>query len=133
MKYFSIAEMVKSDTATKYKISNTPTEEIATKLTALIDNILDPLREAYGKPITISSGYRCGALNAKVGGASNSQHLSGEAADITVGTKDGNKVLFNLIRQLNLPFDQLINENNYQWVHVSYGHRNRRQVLNINT
>ena len=73
------------------------------------------------------------ALNKAVGGARTSQHTLGQAADIHTksNSKESNKQLFELIKQLKLPFDQLINEYNYSWVHVSYSNRNRRQILNI--
>lgn len=132
-KYFSIAELTKSETANKRKIDNKPTKEVENCLNQLIDNILDPLREAYGQPIIVSSGYRCPELNKAVGGAKTSQHTLGQAADIYTksNSKESNKQLFELIKQLKLPFDQLINEYNYSWIHVSYSHRNRRQILNI--
>lgn len=132
-KYFNIAELTKSDTATKKKINNVPTKQIETNLNQLVDNILDPLREAYGEPIIVSSGYRCPELNKAVGGATSSQHTLGQAADIHTksNTKEDNKKLFDLIKGLKLPYDQLINEYGYKWVHVSYSPRNRRQVLNI--
>lgn len=129
MKYFTIEEMTKSSTATAKGIDNTPSEEGVLKLQKLIEAVLDPLREWYGKPIKINSGYRCEALNEAVGGSDTSQHRLGEAADITVGTKKGNKKLFEYIKD-NLPFDQLINESNFSWVHVSYREgRLRKQVL----
>ena len=86
----------------------------------------------YGKPITVNSGYRCPKLNDAVGGAKNSQHMRGEAADITAGSKMENKRLFELIWD-NLPFDQLIDESNYSWVHVSYvsTSKNRKQILSL--
>lgn len=132
-KYFSIAELTKSSTAIKKKINNTPTKEVENNLNQLIDNILDPLREAWGQPIIVGSGYRCEALNRAVGGAAHSQHKLGQAADIHTksDSKEDNKKLFELIKQLKLPFDQLINEYNYNWIHVSYSPRNRRQILNI--
>lgn len=132
-KYFSIAELTKSETANKRKIDNKPTKEVENCLNQLIDNILDPLRKAYGQPIIVSSGYRCPELNKAVGGAKTSQHTFGQAADIHTksNSKESNKQLFELIKQLKLPFDQLINEYNYSWVHVSYSNRNRRQILNI--
>lgn len=132
-KYFSIAELTKSETANKRKIDNKPTKEVENCLNQLIDNILDPLRKAYGQPIIVSSGYRCPKLNKAVGGARTSQHTLGQAADIhtKANSKESNKQLFELIKQLKLPFDQLINEYNYSWVHVSYSPRNRRQILNI--
>lgn len=130
MKYFTIEEMIKSSTATAKRIDNTPNQTVIDSLTKLIEAVLDPLREWYGKPIRVNSGYRCEALNKAVGSkAKNSQHLYGEAADITVGTKKGNKKLFEYIKD-NLPFDQLINESNFSWVHVSYREgRLRKQVL----
>lgn len=132
-KYFSIAELTKSSTAIKKKINNTPTKEVENNLNQLIDNILDPLREAWGQPIIVGSGYRCEALNKAVGGAAHSQHKLGQAADIHTKSDsvEDNKKLFELIKQLKLPFDQLINEYNYNWIHVSYSPRNRRQILNI--
>ena len=78
-KYFSIAELTKSETANKRKINNKPTKEVENCLNQLIDNILDPLREAYGQPIIVSSGYRCPELNKAVGGARTSQHTLGQA------------------------------------------------------
>ena len=131
MKYFTIAELTKSATAQRKGIKNVPDTTITQNLTALIDNVLDPLREAYGAPIIITSGYRCEKLNKVVGGAASSQHVKGQAADIRSvrDSRDQNKRLFDLIRELKLPFDQLINEYDYDWVHVSYGPRNRRQVL----
>ena len=129
MKYFTIEELTRSDTAKVKGIDNTPTKEAKEKLIALIENVLDPLREMYRGPITVNSGYRSLALNKAVKGASTSQHVKGEAADITVGSKEGNKKLFELIRD-NLPFDQLINEYDYSWVHVSYkSSGNRKEVL----
>lgn len=131
MKYFSIEELCKSTTADQYKIKNNPTKEVAENLTALVENILDPLREAWGKSITVNSGYRCPELNTRVKGSKTSQHCNGQAADLSVGSKSENKKLFELIQKLNLPFDQLIDEYNFSWVHVSYGPRNRKQILKI--
>lgn len=131
MKYFSIQELTKSQTAKRLGINNEPSKEVEASLTALVEKVLDPLREAYGHPIIVTSGYRCERLNKAVGGAGSSQHVKGEAADIrTVSDKpEENKRLFDLILSLNLPFDQLINEYGFNWVHVSFGARHRRQVL----
>lgn len=133
MKYFTIAELTQSDTANKKGIKNIPSKEEENNLVALIDNILDPLRQAYGKPIVVTSGYRCQALNKAVGGANTSQHLHGQAVDIrsVSDTREENKKLFDLIQNMKLPFDQLINEYNFDWIHVSYSNKNRRQILNI--
>lgn len=132
-KYFSIAELSKSSTAESKKIDNTPSKEVEKNLNQLIDNILDPLREKWGEAIIVNSGYRSTELNKAVGGASSSQHVVGQAADIRTkaNTKASNKQLFDLIKSLKLPYDQLINEYNYKWIHVSYSSRNRRQILNI--
>ena len=131
MKYFTINELTKSTTAIKRHIDNTPSKEIERSLTALVEKVLDPLREAYGKPIIVTSGYRCPKLNAIVGSTPSSQHVKGEAADIKTieDTPEENKKLYDLIVKLKLPFDQLINEHNYDWVHVSFGARHRRQKL----
>ncbi len=131
MKYFTIEEMTKSSTAKANGIDNTPSEEGVLKLQKLIEAVLDPLREWYGKPIKVNSGYRCEALNKAIGGAKSSQHMLGEAADITVGSKEENEKLFNYIKD-NLEFDQLINESDFSWVHVSYREgRLRKQVLEL--
>lgn len=129
MKYFTIKELCESSTAKEHKINNSPNSVIKRHLTLLVKFILDPLREKYGKPITVSSGYRCEELNELVGGAKNSQHKKGLAADITTGSISENKKLFDLIIKLNLPFDQLINENNYKWIHVSYSAKPKKQIL----
>ena len=132
MKYFTIKKLAKSSPADKLGIDNTPTPEASVQLSNLVTHVLDPLREMYGKPITVNSGYRCPKLNDAVGGAKNSQHMRGEAADITAGSKMENKRLFELIWD-NLPFDQLIDESNYSWVHVSYvsTSKNRKQILSL--
>lgn len=132
-KYFSIAELTKSTTAENKKINNTPNEEVEKNLNQLIDNILDPLREQWGEAIIVNSGYRCAELNKLVGGASSSQHTLGQAADIRTksNTRSNNKKLFNLIKSMKLPYDQLINEYDYKWIHVSYSSKHRRQILNI--
>lgn len=132
MKYFTIAELCRSQTADKYGINNRCKVEHVERLTDLINNILDPLRQAYGKPIQVNSGFRSPELNAKVGGASGSQHTKGEAADITAGSREENRKLFNLIQQLGLPYDQLIDEKNFSWIHVSHRQTgNRGQILRL--
>lgn len=133
MKYFTMRELTSSATAKRKGIDNTPTGTERAALTALVANILDPLREAYGKPIVVTSAYRCARLNRAVGGAKNSQHVKGEAADIRSlsDTVSENKRLFDLIVELKLPYDQLIDEYGYNWVHVSFSRMNRRQILHV--
>jgi len=133
MKNFTMNEMTRSATAKRYGIDNTPSPEVAYNIRNLVEKILDPLREAWGQPIIVSSGYRCGRLNKIVKGKPTSQHLLGQAADIhTVSDRpEDNKRLFDLIRKLDLPFDQLIDEYGYNWIHVSYGPRNRHRILHL--
>ena len=132
-KYFTLEELTKSSTAKRAGIKNIPNEKELKNLNNLIDNILDPLREAYGKPIIVTSGFRCEELNDLVNGVRGSQHRTGQAADIRskVDTRKENKKLFDLVIALELPFDQLIDEYDYNWVHVSFSDRNRRQILHI--
>lgn len=129
-KYFTLAEMVRSDTADRMGINNRLPKELVPDMEALIGNVLDPLRSWWGKPIYVNSGYRCPELNAAVKGSSTSQHMSGQAADIDSGDRQHNKLLFEHIRN-NLPYDQLILEHGGDWVHVSYRNdgNNRKQVL----
>lgn len=134
MKYFTIQELTISNTAQRKGIDNTPDQKAAAALTALVTNVLDPLREAWGKPIVVNSGYRCPKLNRAVGGVVRSQHTKGEAADIRTlsNRRWENRQLYDLIRKLGLPYDQLIDEYDYSWIHVSYAEgRNRRQVLHV--
>ena len=131
MKYFSFEEFERSDTARRFAIDNRIPDKLKNNVAALVDNVLDPLREAWGKPITVTSGYRCADLNRKVGGVSTSQHLKGEAADISVGDRKANRKLFELTKRLGLPFDQLIDESDCKWIHISYSPRHRRQVLKL--
>lgn len=131
MRYFTFAELTRSATAQARGIDNTPTTDAKVALKMLVDKVLDPLRERWGAPIMVTSGYRCPRLNTAVGGATHSQHMKGEAADITAGSVSKNIQLFELLRSSGLPFDQLIDEKGYRWLHVSYGARHRRQVLHL--
>ena len=94
-------------------------------------NVLDPIRRMWGRPIIVNSGYRCPKLNAAVGGSATSQHMKGEAADITAGDPTKNKELFDMIERSAIPFDQLIDEKGYRWIHVSYRPNGRRNVLHL--
>lgn len=131
MKYFKIEEFIKSDTAIRNNIDNTPNAQEKDNIKSLIENILDPLREAYKKPIIITSGFRSKTLNNFLKGSSTSQHMSGQAADIrsVEDSVQENKKIFELIQKLDLPYDQLIDEYNYNWIHVSYSPKNRKQIL----
>lgn len=130
--HFTLAELTRSDTADRMRIANTPNHDEVRRLNHLMDNCLDPIRKAWGKPIGVNSGYRCLRLNEAVGGAPTSQHLKGEAADITTGSKEGNRRLFELIQSLGVDFDQLIDESGYKWLHISCtAQGNRRQILHL--
>ena len=135
--HFTLAEFVKSPTADKLGIDNTPPSEAVVNLQLLALNVLEPARTMLGLPIFVNSGYRSPELNAAVGGAKNSQHLLGQAADITTGSAKSNLQLAMIIKHGGggLPFDQLILEhcdrNMFpKWLHVSYRpNRNRRQII----
>ena len=134
MKYFTFEELTASATARRMGIPNIPSWRERENLRLLVDNVLDPLREAWGKPVIVTSGYRCAMLNRIVGGAANSQHTTGMAADIRTltDTAADNRKLFELALDLDLPFDQLIDEYGYDWVHISYSrYITRKQVLHI--
>lgn len=130
-KYFTFSELCASSTATAQGINNTPPPRTQARINRLMENLLDPVREMWGKPLTVNSGYRSPLLNKAVGGTSSSQHLRGEAADITTGTPDGNRKLFDMLRKSNIEFDQLIDENKYRWLHISLSEHNRREVLHL--
>lgn len=131
MKYFTIEELTRSTVAAARGIPNVPGENEREALEVLTLALLDPLREICGKPIYVNSGYRSPALNKAVGGVANSQHMKGQAADITTCNTASNRKLFALIRDGGFDFDQLIDEANGTWIHVSYvsPSENRRQVL----
>lgn len=132
MKHFTLTELTRSATARRLGIDNTPSPEAVAALTQLVDNVLDPLREAWSAPLYVTSGYRCPALNRAVGGVPHSQHILGQAADVTTGTIDGNRRLWQLLQSLKLPVDQVINEHGYRWLHISHGPHNRRHFFAIN-
>jgi zinc D-Ala-D-Ala carboxypeptidase len=128
-KNFSLQELLLTVNRQFDEEQYNPPPEIIENLRALCVNILQPLRDLLGTPVNINSGYRCPSLNKAIKGAKNSQHMTGQAADIVDHT-NGNEFLFKRIKELNLPFDQLIDEFGFRWVHVSYDpSRNRKQVL----
>ena len=118
--HLSLSEVIRSESAKRNGISNMPTPEHIENFKILATKVFEPIREHFGVPIRISSGYRSKELNKCVGGSTTSQHSSGEAIDIDQDyTTITNKQVFEYIRD-NLTFDQLINELDYSWVHVSY-------------
>ena len=133
--HLALAEVMRSETAKRKGISNMPTPEHIENFKKLAENVFEPIREHFGKPIRLSSGYRSAALNKAVGGASSSQHCKGEAIDIDMdGTDIKNVEIFNFIKD-NVNFDQLIwefgTDTNPDWVHVSYNSdgAQRKQIL----
>jgi hypothetical protein len=135
--YFTLAELTPSSTAKRLGIKNDPTPEHLENMKLLATSVLDKVREHFGKPIWVSSGYRSKALNdATPGSSPTSQHCLGEAADLDQdgrGTGVSNKMVFDYIKD-HLEFDQLIwefgTDANPDWVHVSFStKRKRKQVL----
>lgn len=132
MQHFTLTELSRSSVARMRHIDNTPPPEAVKALHALVDNLLDPLRDAIGSPLTVTSGYRCPELNAAVGGAPRSHHLRGMAADVTAGSRSANMRLWQLLRASGLPFTQAIDEQGYAWIHLSYDPADlRRQMLHL--
>ena len=136
MRYFSIAELCRSNTAVRLGIDNSPSEIVRVNLEALVENVLDPLRAKWGAPIIVTSGYRCPALNKAVGGATSSQHMIGMAADIHTlsDSRADNMRLLRLLLNSGIVVDQVISENidaqgRPDWIHVSYNRISNRKSL----
>ena len=134
-KHISEKEAVKSITALRLGIDNTPDGDSLNNMKILAEKVFEPLREWVGGPIKINSFYRSTALNEAIGGSGRSQHCQGRAVDLddVYGHKT-NKEMFDWIKE-NLSFDQMIWEfgtsDNPDWVHVSYVNeeKNRNRIL----
>ncbi len=133
--HLDLSEVIRSESAKRRGISNMPTEEHIKNLKLIAENVFEPIRANFRQPIRISSGYRSQSLNAAIGGATRSQHSTGEALDLDMdGSALSNKEIFNFIKE-KLSFDQLIwefgTDENPDWVHVSYNANGnqRKQVL----
>jgi len=135
--HLDLSEVTRSETAKRKGVSNEPTPEHLENFKKLADNVFEPIRNHFGVPIHISSGYRSKALNAAIGGSATSQHCKGEAIDIDMdGSSKGvtNKMVFDYIKA-NIKFDQMIwefgSDTNPDWVHVSYDSdgKQRGQIL----
>tara|TARA_R110000824_G_scaffold400679_1_gene608792 strand:- start:413 stop:880 length:468 start_codon:yes stop_codon:yes gene_type:complete len=130
-KNFVLSEITRSNTAKRKGISNEPEKEHLENLQRLITNLIQPMRDELG-PIRISSGYRSPKLNRSIGGSKKSQHCKGEALDLQFW-RDGqmvNKEIYDWVLGNNIEFDQMINEFDFAWIHISFKKEgNRRQVL----
>ena len=130
-KHITFLEATHSPTAAKLGINNNPNETQLEAMKLVAEKCFEPLRIWYNKPIKINSFFRSDLLNRAVKGSLTSQHKKGEAIDLDAGSKEENKKLFEYIKN-HLEFDQVINEYNYSWVHVSYSKtKNRKQILII--
>lgn len=129
-KHLELSELTRSESAKRLGISNMPTAEHIENLKLLAEKVFEPIREHFKVPIRISSGYRSKSLNSAIPNSSKtSQHSLGQAIDIDMdGTDIKNSDIFDFIKN-NLDFDQLINEFDYAWIHVSYSKKNRKEIL----
>lgn len=130
-KNFTLEEVTRSNTAKRLGIKNEIPEEHLENMQHLIDNLIQPIRDSIG-PIRISSGYRSKALNRAIGGSLKSQHSKGQALDLQFwqNGKMMNELIFDWIIDSNIEFDQMINEFDFCWIHVSLKkENNRKQVL----
>lgn len=124
---FKFSELIYSDTAVKNNINNMPDINSLDNMLDLIYFCLQPIRDKIGKPMIITSGYRCPQVNKLVGGAANSQHTKGQAADFTIKGMTPAQIIFQ-ISVMGIEYDQLINEYD-KWVHISFNKGNNRKQL----
>ena len=131
-KHISFKEATHSNTAIARKIKNVPDADTIVRMKLVAEKCFEPVRVWYGKPIKINSFYRSEKLNVAIGGAKKSQHVKGEAIDLTAGSVEENKKLYDWMTK-NIDFDQLIWEYGGRWIHVSYKiNGNRNMKFNIN-
>lgn len=133
MKYFSIGEMTRSDTARRLGIDNTPSDNIKNNLTLFIEKVLDPIREDWGSPIIVSSGYRCPELNKAVGGVKTSGHMYGFCADLQVkgDLRKFSNFVIEWMKEHHMKFDQIIWEKcgNVTWLHFCWIGKDGKQRM----
>lgn len=132
--FFTLSELTKSSTASRYHIDNTPSADIVRNLQYGVDMILDPLRRLYGKPIVITSGFRCFELNKRVGGVTNSWHTQGNAADIHVSSlTEATKIFSNLQKIPSVDTALFEHSTSGQWLHVQWSmYKTPRHHFNFN-
>lgn len=133
MKYFSIGEMTRSDTARRLGIDNTPSNDIKKNLTLFIEKVLDPIREDWGSPIIVSSGYRCPELNKAVGGVKTSGHMYGFCADLQVkgDLRKFSNFVIEWMKEHQMKWDQIIWEKsgNVTWLHFCWIGKDGKQRM----
>lgn len=133
MKFFSIAELIRSDTARRLGIDNTPSDEIKKNLTLFIEKVLDPIREDWGSPIIVSSGYRCPELNNAVGGVKTSGHQYGFCADLQVkgDLRKFSNFVIEWMKDHHMKWDQIIWEKsgNVTWLHFCWIGKDGKQRM----
>ena len=133
MKYFSIDEMVRSATAKKYGIDNRPSQDILNNLVLFIETVLDPIREDWGSPIIVSSGYRCPELNKAVGGVKTSGHLYGYCADLQVkgDLRKFSCFVKDWMKKHKMSFDELLYESSggVTWLHFCWIGKDGKQRM----
>ena len=129
-KNFLLSEIIKSNTAKRLGISNEPIKEHLESMRFLIGNLIQPMRDDLG-PIRISSGYRNPLLNRAIGGSNSSQHCKGQALDLQFWKKGkmNNKVIYDWVLNSELEFDQMINEFDFSWIHISLKNTNNRNIV----
>ena len=131
-KNFTLSEITKSNTAKRLGIDNAPNQEHLNNMQILIRDLIQPMRDALG-PIRISSGYRSPVLNRAIGGSTKSQHCKGQALDLQFWSEGEmcNKKIYDWVLKEGIEFDQMINEFDYAWIHISLrpDDKNRRVVL----
>ena len=131
-KNFTLSEIIHSNTAKRLGINNAPNKEHLKNMQVLVRDLIQPIRDALG-PIRISSGYRNPELNRAIGGSTKSQHCKGEALDLQYWSKGKmcNKEIYDWVIKSGIEFDQMINEFDYSWIHISLksNGKNRKQIL----
>ena len=134
-KNFTLSELTYSSTANANKVNNTPDRWELENLKKLCNEVLQPIRDKWDDSIFINSGFRNPIVNRLVKGSTSSQHLKGEAADITVGSKSRNKKLFDMIVQMieneEITVGQIIDEKEYSWIHISLPYKRVNQILHL--
>ncbi len=133
MKYFSIKELYRSETADRLKINNRPSKEIENNIVLFIETVLDPIREDWGRAIMVSSGYRCDRLNKAVGGAENSGHKYGFCADLQIvgDIRVFADFVYNWMVEHKMAWDEIIFEKSGTkiWLHFCWIGKGGRQRM----